>query len=109
LRQAVLADDKWSLGDEPAREVPEPESLGGLQRGPESDDTRSAVEADHHVGRLDDGVGVLPDFKPQLIDASLVIEAVTMRPFTSSRTCAVVTPFLTSTFALVVLKHVTPP
>ena len=30
--------------------------------------TRSAVEADHHVGRLDDGVGVLPDFKPQLID-----------------------------------------
>jgi hypothetical protein len=39
--------------------------------------TRSAVEVDHHVGRLDDGVGVLPDFKPQLIDRLVAIEAVT--------------------------------
>ena len=29
LRLAGLPDDKWSLGDEPGREVAEPDSLGG--------------------------------------------------------------------------------
>src|SRR5260370_18825922 len=29
---------------------------------------RSLVEADHHVGRLDDGVGRLADFHAELID-----------------------------------------
>jgi hypothetical protein len=29
MRLAGLPDDKWSAGDEPGREVPEPDSLGG--------------------------------------------------------------------------------
>jgi len=29
MRLVGLPDDKWSPGDEPGREVPEPDSLGG--------------------------------------------------------------------------------
>jgi hypothetical protein len=37
-----------------------------------------------------------PAFKPSSSTASFVIEAVTVNPFTSMRTCEVVAPFLTS-------------
>jgi hypothetical protein len=51
----------------------------------------------HHVRRLDDGVDLVADLEAEIVDSLLVMQAVTMLPLTSMRTCAVVAPFLMST------------
>ena len=50
----------------------------------------------HHVRRLDDGVDLVADLEPEIVDSLIGDEAVTMVPLTSMRTCAVVAPFLMS-------------
>ena len=58
--------------------------------------TNGSFNGDHDIGRNDDRLDLCACLQPKFVDSFIVIEEVTVKPFTSIRTCEMAAPFLTS-------------